>query len=95
MKLNLLNKIFSVLIFLVNLYFVPFTIIQIVNTGGPMGFGLLAIPITVIINLLLIPAYFAFKSKYENKLLLLIINSLGFTISFILFLLLISTPKID
>lgn len=95
MKLNILNIFFSVLIILMNLYFLPFTIIQIVTTGGPMGFGLLSIPFTIIINSLLIPSYLALKSKYKNNLLILIINSLGFTISFILFLLLISTPKID
>jgi hypothetical protein len=95
MKLNILNKIISILIILLNVYFLPFTIIQIYTSGGPMGFGLLTIPITVIINLFLISAYLVFKRKYENSVSLLIVNSICLIFAFILFLLLITTPKMD
>lgn len=95
MKINTLNRFFSILIFLINIYFLPFTIIQIATTGGTMGLGLLAIPFTFIINLLLVTAYLAFKNKNKNSFLLLFINLFGFTFSFLLFLLLITTPKMD
>ena len=95
MNLSLINRIIAVLLILLNLYFLPFSIIQIYTTGGPMGFGLLSLPFTFFINLLLIPAVLIFKKKYEKSIPILIVNSIGFIISFTLFFLLITTPKMD
>ena len=95
MNIKTLNKIFAFLIILLNLYFLPFTIVQIISTGGAMGFGLLAIPFTFSINLLLIPAFFALKKKYENNALIFAFNSIGSIIAFALFILLITIPKMD
>lgn len=95
MNIEILNKIFAVLIILLNLYFLPFTIIQIISTGGAMGLGLLAIPFTFSINLLLISAFFALKKKYENNALIFALNSIGSIIAFALFILLMTTPKMD
>ena len=80
---------------LLNVYFLPFTIIQILTSGGPMGFGILTIPFTFIINLLLISAYIVLRKKNENSVLLLIINSIGSIFAFLLLLLLLTTPKMD
>ena len=95
MKLSGLNKTTSILILLLNFYFVPFTIIQIYTSGGIMVFGLLTTPITLIINLFLISGYLVFNKKYENSLSLLILNSIGSIFAFLLFILLITTPTID
>jgi|TARA_B110000091_G_C13505614_1_gene346182 hypothetical protein len=90
-----INKILGVIIIIVNLYFIPVTLINVKESGGPMGFGLLFLPITLLINLLLIPAYFSFKTKYKNSKFLLIINSIGIIFSFILLWLFLSTPVLD
>jgi hypothetical protein len=95
MNIKILNKIFAILIILLNLYFLPFTIIQIISTGGAMGFGLLSIPFTFSINLLLISAFFALKKKYKNNVLIFALNSIGSIIAFALFILLMTTPKMD
>ena len=87
-----INKILGVIIIIVNLYFIPVTFINVKESGGTMGFGLLFLPITLLINLLLIPAYFSFKTKYKNSKFLLIINSIGIIFSFILLWLFLSTP---
>ncbi len=85
MKLNVLNKIFSVSVILLNIYFVPLTIIQIYTGGGPMGFGLLIIPFTFAMNLFLIPAIKVLKKQNENNMTLLIVNSIGILIGIFLF----------
>ena len=68
---------------------------QIYTSGGPMGFGLMTLPFTFLINLLLIPALIIFKKGFENNILFLIFNSIGLTITFLLFFLLITTPTFD
>ena len=95
MKLSIINKIVSVLIILLNLYFLPFTIIQIYTSGGPMGFGLMTLPFTFLINLLLIPAILIFKKRFENNILFLILNSFGLIVTSLLFFLLITTPNFE
>jgi hypothetical protein len=95
MKLNVLNKVVSVLIILLNLYFLPFTVIQIYTSGGAMGFGLMTLPFTLLINLLLIPAILIFKKRFENSIFILILNSTGFIISSLIFFLLITTPNFE
>jgi len=95
MKLNNINKIVSILIILLNLYFLPFTIMQIYRSGGPMGFGLMTLPFTILIHLLLISAILIFKKRFENNILFLVLNSFGLIITLLLFFLLITTPNFE
>jgi hypothetical protein len=90
-----INRIVAVLIMLLNVYFLPFTVMQIYTSGGAMGIGLMALPFTLLINLLLIPSILIFRKKFEESLLLLILNSIGLLITSLLFLLLITTPNLD
>jgi hypothetical protein len=84
MKLNNLNKIFSILIILPNIYFVPLTIKIIYTSGGPMGFGWYIIPFTFAMNLFLIPAIKVLKKQNENNTTLFIVNSIGILIGLFL-----------
>jgi hypothetical protein len=93
--MRILNKILAIIILLLNLYFVPLTFITIKEQGGPMGYGLLTLPITLIINLLIIPGLFTLKKPYEKSVALLIINFIGVCFATFLFLLLISTPRME
>lgn len=88
------NLILGVIIIVVNFYFIPVTFNNLLESGGAMGFGLLIIPFTFIINLLLISAYLSFKSKYSKSKTLLIINLIGIIFSISLLWLLFTTPLI-
>jgi hypothetical protein len=67
------------LIILSNLVFIPLTIQIITTTGGPMGFGLLILPVTISINLLLLPAILTIVKRNESNTGFKIINLLGLT----------------
>jgi hypothetical protein len=77
LEIRKINKIFSGIIIVVNIFFLPTSIIQINTCGGPMGIGLMILPYTLFINIFLIPAILIFKGKNENKISFLIINSVG------------------
>lgn len=77
MELNIPNRIIATLIFLTNIYFVPSSYTVIREAGGPMGYGLLMLPILLSTNFLLITAGLTFKDKFKNSIFLLIINGLG------------------
>lgn len=66
---------------------------QIYKSGGPMGFGLMALPFTLLINLLLIPAIQIFKKSFENNILFLILNSFGLIVCIITFFLITFNTK--
>jgi len=89
------NIIVGIWIILVNLYFIPFSVLNIINEGGPMGYGLLNFPIILFINLLLITALLSIKKSFRNSLGLLIINLIGAIISIFLLYLMLSTPLMD
>jgi len=55
------NFTISVLIFLVNLYFLPFSFVVLKNSGGAMGYSFLLLPISVSINLFIISSALVFK----------------------------------
>jgi hypothetical protein len=95
MELKSINRVLAILIILTNIYFVPLSFTIISNAGGPMGFGLLLIPILLSTNLLLITAGLSFKEKYKNSLYLLAINSLGLVWNLFWLWQLWSTPFID
>lgn len=84
MEIRKINKFFSGIIIVVNIFFLPISMIQIYTCGGAMGIGLMILPYTLFINIFLIPAMLIFKGKNENKISFLIINSVGI-ISVILF----------
>lgn len=58
--------ILPIFIILVNLFFLPLSFQIIVTGGGPMGFGVLILPITILVNLLLIPAIVAIRKRKES-----------------------------
>ena len=95
MKKTILNKIFALLIFILNLYFIPLTIINIVTTSKAAGFSLLGIAFTFVINLLLVTSVLALRKKHSNSLTLLIINFIGAMMGIALLILLISSPLMD
>lgn len=77
MKLKTANWTISTLIILTNIYFLPFSFVTIKSTGGPFGYGLLLLPFSLSINFLLITSGFTFKTKFNQSLVLLIVNGLG------------------
>jgi hypothetical protein len=90
-----INLILANILIVVNLYFIPVTLINLKENGGPMGFGLLLVPFSFFINLLLIPAYYSFKKKYRSNTFLFVINFIGSIFSISLLWLLFTTPLID
>ena len=94
-KLKTANWTISTLIILTNIYFLPFSFVTLKSTGGPFGYGLLILPISFSINLLLITSGLTFKTKFNNSLGLLIINGLGLLWSLLWLWLLLTTPKMD
>lgn len=68
---------------------------MIVNEGGPMGYGLITLPFSIPINLLLITAGLTFKKKFNKSIGLLIINSIGLIWSLLWLFLLVTTPVLD
>jgi hypothetical protein len=89
------NFTISILIFLANIYFIPFSFITLKNSGGAMGYGLLLVPFSLSINLLMISSGLTFKRKFNKSIGLLIINSVGLVWALFWLWLLLSTPKID
>ncbi|OJV26757.1 MAG: hypothetical protein BGO32_07835 [Bacteroidetes bacterium 37-13] len=65
------------------------------STGGAFGYGLLILPISLSINLLLISADLTFKTKFNYSVGLLIINGLGLLWSLFWLWLLLTTSKMD
>lgn len=94
-KLKATNWTISTLLILTNIYFLPFSFVTIKSTGGAFGYGLLILPISLSINLLLISAGLTFKTKFNNSIGLFIINGLGLLWSFFWLWLLLTTPKMD
>ncbi len=77
MKLKHINWTIAILIIITNIFFIPINFKAIKESGGPMGFGLLTLPLLLPTNLLLIPAGLAFKEKFSNSFGILILNGLG------------------
>ena len=94
-KLKKANWTISTLLILTNIYFLPFSFVTIKSTGGAFGYGLLILPISLSINLLLISAGLTFKTKFNNSIGLFIINGLGLLWSLFWLWLLLTTPKMD
>lgn len=95
MELKIINRTIAVIIILTNIYFIPLNYITIKDAGGPMGYGLLMLPILLSTNLLLITAALTFRNKFQNSILLLCINGLGLAWNLFWLWLLLTTPKMD
>lgn len=94
-KLKTANWTISTLVILTNIYFLPFSFVTIKSTGGAFGYGLLILPISLSINLLLITTGLTFKTKFNKSVGLLIINGLVLLWAFFWLWLLLTTPKMD
>lgn len=95
MELKKINRLIAGLIFLTNIYFIPLNYITIRESGGPMGYGLLMLPILLSTNLLMIPAGLTFKQKFKSNILLLIINGAGLIWNLFWLWLYLTTPRIN
>lgn len=85
-KLKIINKYIAFFILACNLlYFIPINIKNVFTGFGPMGFGLIAFPFILIINLFTIPAFLTFKEK-NNSVELLVVNTIGVFIILFLFI---------
>lgn len=89
------NWTISTLVMLTNLYFLPCSFIHILKNGGPMGYGLLVLPISLSVNLLLVTSGLTFKNIYSRSIILMITNALGLIWATFWLWLLLTTPKID
>lgn len=70
------RKVLSISIILINIYFLWCTFVILKDGGGPMGFGIMILPITLSINLLLIPAIMDLNKRRKGSF-STIINSFG------------------
>lgn len=75
MNRRILSYIFLIIVVAVNFYYLPLTIQIIQSGGGAFGFGVLALPFTCGINLLLITALLSIFKFGNNT--LTTINSIG------------------
>jgi hypothetical protein len=71
------NRAVAIVLLLLNLYFLMLTFEIVHSGGGSWGYGLLGLPITVPINMLLISACLSLRAKHQNSISLLVVNSLG------------------
>lgn len=85
------NKIIAWLIIIVNIYFIPVSILIIIWNGGPAGASYWVLPFSILINLFFVPAVLSFKKDYENR--VSKINRIGIII--ILLMLILGTLVIN
>lgn len=87
MKLKEYHIIFSSFVLISNIYFLPQTFKVIIEDGGPMGFGYLFLPFTLLINFGIITSLIVILKKlYANRFLLVFNSSVIFLILFFLYL---------
>jgi len=84
------NLTVSILIFVVNVYFLPMSIDIIISTGGPFGFSWIFFPYSFSVNLLLLSARQTFKPKNKTSIGLLVFNGIGLIWSLYLLFILLS-----
>jgi hypothetical protein len=76
-KVKTANWTIAILLLLVNGYFLPLTVEIVYTSGGPFSLGLIVLPVSLSINLLLISAGFVVKQRLNKSVKLLIVNALG------------------
>ncbi|SEE02160.1 hypothetical protein [Polaribacter dokdonensis] len=69
-----INLFLSIIIFILNLYYLPLTAISLYTGGGAMGFGLLVLPFSLTVNCSILTAVLSLKSRFRESKTLLIIN---------------------
>lgn len=82
------NKIIAVLILLLNIYFLIFTFRAVIGTVNPSWSFLFSI------HVFLITALLAFKTKYADSVVILVINVIGAAWTLFSFLLLVTVPAL-
>ncbi len=75
--MKIIQYIAIALIILSNIFFLPVTITIIATDGGTWGFGILLLPITISINLLLVTVVLSFTKRFKKSLFLTIVNCVG------------------
>jgi len=69
-----INFVLSLGIFILNIYYLPFTFKILLTSGGAMGFGLLVLPVSLFVNFGLLTAIIAFKPRFKKSRTILIVN---------------------
>jgi hypothetical protein len=69
-----INLFLSITIFILNLYYLPLTVISLYTSGGAMGFGLLFLPFSLIVNCSILTAVVSLKTRFRESKTLLVIN---------------------
>jgi hypothetical protein len=70
------NKIITFLIIIINLYFIPVSII--LSNGGAKGISYWILSFSILINLFFVPAVLSFKKNFEQR--VSRINEVGITL---------------
>ena len=83
--ISIFNRFLAFIIIAVNLYLIPSTLETILNDGGPMGFGYMALSFIFPVHIVLIFSILTFRKKSQNSTNYLLLNSL--TVLYILGLL--------
>jgi hypothetical protein len=95
-KVKTANWTIAILLLLVNGYFLPLTVEIVYTSGGPSGVGLIFLPVSLSINLLLISAGFVFMQKFNKSFKFLVVNTLlMFWALFWLWMLLIDSSGVN
>jgi hypothetical protein len=95
-KVKTANWTIAILLLLVNGYFLPLTVEIVYTSGGPFGAGLIFLPVSLSINLLLISTGFVVKQRLNKSVKLLLVNALGlFWALFWLWVLLIDSNGVN
>lgn len=89
---NNIIRAFGLLIILLNIYWVWASSVIISNGGGAFGFGIMILPISLSINVLIVPAIISIKKPSKG---LLILNGIGLTWSLFWTAFFLSVPCLD
>ena len=93
--MNRLSKIAAIIIVIFNvIYFLNATYQVMVEVIGIWSSGSFIFPRSLLFNLLLIPAFLTFTPKYQNNLLVQIMNLLGALLTLVVIYMLLTTPLI-
>ncbi len=90
-----LHKLIAVLIIATNFYFIPLNFIVLRDSGGPMGYGLLFLPVLLATNLALIPALLTFVKRFRNSVFLFLVNGIALFWNVLFLWLALTTVKMD
>lgn len=93
-SIKILNFIFSGLLIFTNIFvFFPFSYLILKTGGGPFAFGILLLPIQIILHLYLIPAILPLKNKNQHNRTYIWLNGIGSTVAIFWSILILSSLK--